>query len=45
MALEQDAFRELQDAELLPWPKMNECPVHAKLDAADIARRCGQNQS
>ena len=29
-----DAFRELQDAELLPWPKMNECPVRAKLDAA-----------
>ncbi len=29
-----DAFRELQDAELLPWPKMNECPVRAKLDSA-----------
>ena len=32
-----DAFRELQDAELLPWPKMNECPVRAKLDAAAAA--------
>ena len=32
-----DAFRELQDAELLPWPKMNECPVRAKLDAAATA--------
>ena len=29
-----DAFRELQNAELLPWPKMNECPVRAKLDSA-----------
>ncbi len=32
-----DAFRDLQDAELLPWPKMNECPVRAKLDAAAAA--------
>ena len=28
------AFRELGDAELLPWPRMNECPVRARLDAA-----------
>ena len=28
------AFRELGDAELLPWPKMNECPVRTRLDAA-----------
>ena len=28
------AFRELGDAELLPWPRMNECPVRAHLDAA-----------
>ena len=28
------AFRELGDADLLPWPRMNECPVRARLDAA-----------
>ena len=28
------AFRELGDADLLPWPRMNECPVRAHLDAA-----------
>ena len=28
------AFRDLGDAELLPWPRMNECPVRARLDAA-----------
>ena len=32
-----DAFRELQEAELLPWPKMDECQVRAKLDAAVAA--------
>ena len=32
-----DAFRELQDAELLPWPQMNECPVRAKLGATAAA--------
>ncbi len=28
------AFRELGDADLLPWPRMNECPVRTRLDAA-----------
>ena len=26
------AFHELGDAELLPWPRMNECPARARLD-------------
>ena len=29
-----DAFRELGNAELLPWPHMDECPARATLDAA-----------
>ena len=28
------AFRELGDADLLPWPRMNECSARARLDAA-----------
>ena len=33
----EDAFRDLQDAELLPWPRMFECPVRARLDASAAA--------
>ena len=29
-----DAFQELGDVEMLPWPKMHECAVRAKLDDA-----------
>ena len=33
----EDAFRELEGAELLPWPRMFECPVRAQLDASAAA--------
>ena len=29
-----DAFRELGNAELLPWPQMDQCPTRAQLDEA-----------
>ena len=29
-----DAFQEFGDAEMLPWPKMHQCPVRAALDDA-----------
>ena len=35
-----DAFQELGDAELLPWPKMHQCAVRAALDDA-VARVVG----
>lgn len=28
----EQAFKDLGDKKLLPWPKMNDCPVRAKLD-------------
>ena len=34
----EDAFRELGDAELLPWPQMDKCRTRARLDA--VAGMC-----
>ena len=30
----EDAFHELEDAELLPWPRMDKCPARTALDVA-----------
>ena len=40
----KDAFRTLANAELLPWPQMNRCPVRAELDSA-TARVLGVDEA